>query len=461
MNVARTRMARRRGARTRMMRMGLALAGLAVVVTAPATAAERDPRVVRLLEAISPARLKATVDELQGFGTRHTLSATDSPTRGIGAARQWIVEEMRRSSPRLQVEFDTYLVAKQGERIPRDVELRNVVAVLPGRTPRRLYVTAHYDSVARATDKNAAPSAGGGFDWTVTDNDAPGADDDGSGTALVMELARVFGESGTAFDATLVFALFAGEEEGLFGSTLHAQKAARAGLAVDAVLNNDIVGSPTGGDGVVDAGSVRVFSDGPEDSASRQLARFILRQAARYVPAHRVRLVARQDRFGRGGDHAPFNQSGYAAVRFCESRENYARQHTALDTADAVQPEYLARNARVNAMALASLALAPAAPVVVNDKGAPLLDRQPSGYDARLRWAASPGAASYRVFWREAWTPDWQHEADFGNVTEAVLPGLSIDEHVFGVAAVGPDGQESLVAAYVNPSRPAAVIQTR
>jgi hypothetical protein len=462
MNVARTSRAGVRGARRGMMRMTLALASvIALIAPSAVSASDQDPRVVRMLEAISPARLKATVDKLQGFGTRHTLSATDSPTRGIGAARQWILEEMRRSSPRLQVEFDTYQVAKQGERIPRDVELRNVVAVLPGRSPRRLYVSAHYDSVARATDKSAAPSAGGGFDWTVTDNDAPGADDDGSGTALVMELARVFSESGTAFDATLVFALFAGEEEGLFGSTLHAQKAAKAGLAVDAVLNNDIVGSPTGGDGVVDAGGVRVFSEGPEDSASRQLARFILRQAARYVPAHRVRLVARQDRFGRGGDHAPFNQAGYAAVRFCESRENYARQHTVLDTADAVRPEYLARNARVNAAALASLALAPAAPVVMNDKGAPLLDRQPSGYDARLRWAASPGAASYRVFWREAWTPDWQHEADFGNVTEAVLPGLSIDEHVFGVAAVGPDGQESLVAAYVNPSRPPAVIQTR
>jgi hypothetical protein len=426
-----------------------------------AGASDLDPRVVGLLDAISPARLEATVAKLQGFGTRHTLSATDSTTRGIGAARQWILEEMRRSSPRLQVEFDTYQVAKQGERITRDVELRNVVAVLPGRSPRRLYVTAHYDSVARVVDKKTPPSASGGFDWSVTDNDAPGADDDGSGTALVMELARVFGDSGTPFEATLVFALFAGEEQGLVGSTLHAQKAAKAGLLVDAVLNNDIVGSPTGGDGVVDAGSVRVFSEGPEDSASRQVARFVLRQASRYVPAHRVRLIARHDRFGRGGDHTSFNQSGYAAVRFCESRENYARQHAAEDTADAVRPDYLARNARVNAAALASLALAPAAPSVVNDKGAPLLDRQPSGYDARLRWAASAGAVSYRVFWREAWTPDWQHEADFGNVTEVVLPGLSIDEHVFGVAAVGADGQESLVAAYVNPPRAAAVIQTR
>jgi Peptidase family M28 len=454
MSVART-------CRTRMcvVRAGLALGSMVAVAAVAAEPSDLDPRVVKILEAVSPARMKATVERLQGFGTRHTLSGTDSPTRGIGAARQWILDELQRSSPRLQVAFDTYQVPKQGERITRDVELRNVVGVLPGRGPRRLYVTAHYDSVARATDKGAAPSAGGGFDWTVTDNDAPGADDDGSGTALVLELARVFAESGTGFDATLVFALFAGEEEGLVGSTLHAQKVARAGLAVDAVLNNDIVGSPTGGDGVVDAGSVRVFSEGPEDSASRQLARFVLRQAARYVPAHHVRLIARHDRFGRGGDHTPFNQHGYAAVRFCESRENYSRQHTALDTADAVQPEYLAANARVNAAALAALALAPPAPVVADEKGRPLLDRQPSGYDARLRWLASPGAASYRIFWREAWTPDWQQERDVGNVTEVVLRGLSIDDHVFGVAAVGPDGHESLVTAYVNPPRPALEIK--
>jgi hypothetical protein len=187
----------------------------------------------------------------------------------------------------------------------------------------------------------------------------------------------------------------------------------------------------------------------------------VQRQAARYVPGHRVRLIARHDRFGRGGDHTAFNQNGFAGVRFSESKENYARQHTAEDTLDGVSASYLARNARVNAAALAVLALAPPTPAVVDERGRPLLDRQPSGYDARLRWQASPGAAAYRVFWREAWAPDWRHELTLGAVTELVLPGLSIDDHVFGVAALSAAGHESLVAAYVNPPRPEERIRTR
>lgn len=412
-----------------------------------------DPRVTKLLEAISEDRLAAILRRLGEFGTRHTLSSTDTPGRGIAAAREWIFEEMRRSSARLQVSFDTYQVLKQGERIARDVELRNVMAVLPGRSPRRLYVGAHYDTVAR--------QGGGGFDWTVTDNPAPGVDDDGSGTALVMELARVFGDSGIDFDATLIFIAFAGEEEGLVGATLHAGRAAAEKLPIEAVLNNDIVGNERGGDGTTDSTSVRVFSEGPEDSPSRQLARAVQRVAARYLPSHRVRLVARQDRFGRGGDHIPFNQRGFAAVRLTESRENYARQHTAEDTLEGVSPAYLARNARVNAAVLASLALAPPAPAVVDEKGSPLIGRGSRGYDALLRWRPSPAAVAYRVFWREAWDPDWRHEQTLGDVTEAVLPGVSIDDHVFGVAALGPGGHESLVSAYVNPPRPPAEIRTR
>ncbi|HEY3119191.1 MAG TPA: M28 family metallopeptidase, partial [Vicinamibacteria bacterium] len=228
-----------------------------------------------------------------------------------------------------------------------------------------------------------------------------------------------------------------------------------------AVLNNDIVGNPAGGNGIVDAESVRVFSEGPEDSPSRQLARFIARQAARYYPSHQVRLMARHDRFGRGGDHSAFNQYGFAAVRFSESNENYARQHAAEDTLEGVNPAYLARNARVNAAALAGIALAPPAPKTADEQKRPLLDRQPSGYDARLRWAAAPGAAGYRIFWREAWTPDWQHELAVGNVTEFVLRDVSIDDYVFGVAAVGPEGHESLVSAWVNPPRREVEIKRR
>src|SRR5262245_270709 len=414
---------------------------------------DADPRIVRLVATVSEERLTALLRKLEGFETRHTLSATDSPTRGIGAARQWILEEMRRAGPRLEVAFDTYQVAAQGERTVRHVELPNVGAVLSGNGPRRLYVSGHYDTVARQPDGN--------FDWTRNDNRAPGVDDDGSGTALVLELARVFAESGLEFDATLVFVAFAGEEQGLVGASLHAQKAAASGTTIDAVLNNDIVGGDHGGNGVLDSASVRVFSEGPEDSPSRQLARAIRRQAALYVPSHAVRLVARHDRFGRGGDHTPFNQRGFAAVRFTESKENYARQHTADDTFQGVSPAYLARNARVNAAALAVLGLAPPAPRVTDEKGRPRLDRDPSGYDAHLTWEAAPGAAAYRVFWREAWSPDWQHERTVANATELVLPSVSIDDFVFGVAAVDALGHESLASAYVNPPRAGGDVKTR
>jgi Peptidase family M28 len=452
---------------------------LALTLPHPALAqsAALDPAIQKILSSISEQRLAELVKKLQSFETRHTLSTADSTVRGIGAARQWILEEMTRSSPRLQVSFDTYMLPKQGQRIPRDVELRNVMAVLPGKSPRRIYVSGHYDSLARrpraatetseanaarqpgASADNADPrsttpeGSGSSFDWAAADNFAPGANDDGSGTALTMELARVFAASEIEFDATLVFIALAGEEEGLVGAKAHAQKTEADKLHIDAVFNNDIVGNPAGGNGIVDAETVRVFSEGPEDSLSRQLARFIRRVAARYVPSHQVKLIARHDRFGRGGDHTAFNQHGYAAVRFTESNENYARQHTADDTADGVSAVYLARNARVNAAGLATLALAPPAPVVIDERKRPTLDRRPSGYDARLRWQASPGAAGYRVFWREAWTPDWQHELDVGNVTEFRFENLSIDDYVFGVAAIGAHGHESLVSAYVNPPR--------
>jgi len=445
--------------RSRTRSLAAALAGLGLVVggahrtlAAEAPPLDVDPRVAALLESVSEARLAETLRTLASFQTRHTLSS-DAPARGIAAARQWMLDELGRAGPRLRASFDTYAIPKQGERVTRVVELRNVMAVLPGRSPRRLYVSGHYDTVAR--------QPGGAFDWTKPDNVAPGVNDDGSGTALVLELARAFAQSGVEFDATLVFIAFAGEEQGLVGAKLHAQKAAAEHWTIDGVLNNDIVGGVQGGDGSVDSASVRVFSDGPEDSPSRQLARAVRRTAARYVPGHQVRLIARHDRFARGGDHTAFNQNGYAGVRFTESKENYARQHTAEDTLEGVSPAYLARNARVNAAALAVLALAPPAPGVGDERGRPLLDRQPSGYDARLRWTASPGAAGYRVFWREAWAPDWQHERAVGAVTELFLPGLSIDDHVFGVAAIGPGGHESLVAAYVNPSRPEERIRTR
>jgi len=446
----------------------------------PPAAASRpsaDPRIEALVAAISVDRLKALDTTLVGFGTRNTLSNATSTTRGVGAARQWIFDELKRSSARLQVSFDTYQVAQQG-RITRPVELRNVMAVLPGRSPRRIYVSGHYDSLnlgpgGQIASNSRAPAAGGGVAGGLANSpndplqrpgidyeiDAPGANDDGSGTVLTMELARVFAESGLDFDATLVFMCWAGEEQGLIGSAAHAQRIAAEKVIVEAMISNDIVGNSRGGTGVIDAATVRVYAVGPEDSPARALARYIVAAGATYVPSHRVRPMAREDRFGRGSDQSSFTQQGYPAVVFREARENFDRQHSARDTLDGVDFAYLAQNARVNAAAVASLAMAPAAPAVVGERGGARIARDPSGYDAALRWAASPGATGYRIYWRETWQHDWQHTRTVGDVTEVVLPGVSIDDWVFGVAAIGPGGHESLVSAYVSPVRPGRPIE--
>jgi len=422
---------------------------------------QTDPRVAALVGAVSPSRLQQTVTTLAAFGTRNTLSDATAPDRGIGAAREWILRELQRASPRLQVSFDVHHLAQQG-RITRPVELRNVIAVLPGRSARRIYVTAHYDTVnigpgAQIASNTQAPGV------TVPDAQlnptqdynalAPGANDNGSGTALTMELARVLAGSGIDFDATLVFALWAGEEQGLFGSRAHAQRVRESGAIVEATFNNDIVGSSRGGNGVVDTATVRLYAQGPEDSMSRSLARYIEKAAVAYVPSHRVRLMAREDRFSRSSDHTSFTQHGFPAVVFRESKENFSRQHGADDTPEGVDSTYLAQNARVNVAAAALLAMAPPAPRVVSEKGQPLIGRQPSGYDANLRWLASPGASGYRIYRRDPWAQAWESSEAVGNVTQFVVQGASIDDWVFGVAAVGPGGQESLISAWVPRSR--------
>jgi hypothetical protein len=414
-----------------------------------AQTAPPDARIQAILDDVSPERLEEYLTFLTGLETRHSLTISDRDDWGVVAAREYIRDVMRGFSDRLQVELDCYQVEAQ-ERIPVEAELCNVVAVLPGKSERRIYVSGHYDTVARQAD--------GQFDWSQWKNAAPGANDDGSGTVLTMEVARVLAQSGLQFDATLVFVAFVAEEEGLVGASLHAARAAREGWTIDAVFNNDIIGNIEGGNGIVDSRTVRVFSEDPMDSLSRQLARFIRRNAAVYVPSHVVRLIAREDRFGRGGDHTAFNRRGFAGVRFSESRENYSRQHWAADTLAGVDFDYLAKNARVNAAGVATLALAPPAPDVTGRRG-PMLGRGESGYDAHLRWNPAPGAAGYRIVWREAWSPDWEHEAQVGNTTEFVLPDVSIDDYVFGVAALGPDGHESLVSAYVRPPRPRSDIR--
>jgi hypothetical protein len=447
----------------------LTLLGIVVGVTTPVTArhGDLDPRVVKLVGTVSEERLGVILKKLESFETRSTLSSSTSATRGIGAARQWILDEMKSYSPKLQVSFDTYQVVRQG-RITRDVEMRNVMAVLPGRSPRRIYISGHYDSVAReggqgatnAGRTNSGAPAPPADPNAPLDNLAPGVNDDGSGTALAIELARVFSQSGIEFEATLVFMAHVGEEQGLMGAWLHAKKAVDSKIPVQAVLNNDIVGNDRGGNGIVDGATIRVYSEGPEDSPSRSLARFVQRWGGRYVPSHKVRPMARPDRFGRGGDHSAYNQLGFAAVGFRESRENFTRQHDVRDTFEGISLPYLAQNARVNAAAAATLALAPPPPIVVNDRGQPQITRAPSGYDANLTWIAVPGASGYRIFWREAWGMDWQHEMLVGNVTNAVLPNTQIDDLVFGVAAVDAAGHESTVTAYVSPPRSDSSVKT-
>lgn len=422
----------------RVSTLGLAL----LVVSAGAATAQTassgvDPRISALLEEVDPDRLFDNVVRLTAFGSRSTMSSTEHPEWGIGAAREWIRAEMASYSDRLVVSFDSYDVEPAGRiRIP--VDLRNVMAILPGRSERRIYVGGHYDSLAGAAEGVPQPPVDGEFD-----NYAPGANDDASGVSLTMELARILSQSVLEFDATLVFIALAGEEQGLVGAGLHAERIAAEGIPVEAVLSNDIVGNSEGGNGILDSRTVRVFSVGPEDSPSRQLARFVREVGARYVPGHEVRLIAREDRFGRGGDHSAFNRAGFTAVRVTEARENYERQHDVFDTPDGIDREYLARNVRVNLAVMAALGLAPPAPRVT----AGMLGRG-RGYDAHLRWTPSPGAERYRVTWRTAWGPDWEHSVVVGDVSEYLLPDISIDDYVFGVAAIGPEGHESIVSAY-------------
>ncbi|MEO8683201.1 MAG: M20/M25/M40 family metallo-hydrolase, partial [Vicinamibacterales bacterium] len=293
-----------RATRTMMVTVAVVLASAGGLPPLTAQQGQLDPQISKLVASVSQERLGAILKKLESFETRSTLSSTTSTTRGIGAARQWIFDEMKSYSPRLQVSFDTYQVLPQG-RITREVELRNVMAVLPGRSPRRIYISGHYDTVAReggqgASNAGAAPAAANrppADPNAPLDNLAPGVNDDGSGTALAIEMARVFSQSGIDFDATLVFMAHVGEEQGLMGAWLHAKRAVDQKIPIEAVFNNDIVGGDHGGNGIVDGATIRVYSEGPEDSPSRALARFIQRWGGRYVPSHKVRPMARPDRF--------------------------------------------------------------------------------------------------------------------------------------------------------------------
>ncbi len=441
-----------------------------------------NPQVKAIVDEVSEERIAATQRHLESFGTRNLLSSDTDPDHGIGAARRWLFAEFQAASPRLKVRYDTYRVKKHA-RVVRDVELNNVVAVLPGtRHPeRQVLVTAHYDSVVMVYKPAPTPGADDELpeeknpvpvndpEKTALSPLAPGVTDDGSGVALVIELARVM--SRHEFDATLVFIAFSGEEEGLIGSTLYAFKAKAAGDKIEAVLNNDIIGSDASGDGRRVSREINVYSGDPDDSPSRAAARYIKDTGELYVPAMQVNLVFRADRFGRGGDHTPFDQSGYAAVRFTTPTENFQNQHTVTDTFENTAPSLTASVAKVNAAAAASLAMAPATPSVTRvlksgeNKGrtVPRISRGKSEYDAILRW--SPGETpaqvmGYAMMLRSTLSPYWEKEVFVGNVLEYTLPSVSIDDVVFGVKAIGEGGLSSPVAAFVMVTRPLEKIET-
>jgi Zn-dependent M28 family amino/carboxypeptidase len=420
----------------------------------PAAPAAEDPRLREIATATQPARMEADVRRLAAFGTRHTLSDTVSATRGIGAARRWIFAEFTRISQAcggcLEVRYvDEVVAGGQNPRIPRDTRVVDVVAIQRGRADpgRYVIVQGHYDS--RVNDVLDSTS------------EAPGANDDASGVAVALESARVLSEH--QFDGSIVYAALAGEEQGLNGGEILARYAKANNWRIEGVLNNDIVGNSRGMNGSVDNTRARVFgpgvpvnatqaelrrylySGGELDTPSRELMRYVDRIADAYVPNLDVLMVYRLDRFGRGGDHTPFFQQGYPAVRVTEFYEDYTRQHQSLrtengvrygDTPDMVDYVYAARMAGLNAASLASLAWAPPAPDSVTIAGAVTPNTV-------LRWKAVEGAAGYRVYWREPDAATWQYSRWVGNVTQATLENVVIDNYFFAVAAVGRDGHES------------------
>ena len=440
-----------------------------VAFSAPALPAPMkvNADIEKIVKEISAKRIEATIRKLVSFETRNSLSDTTSDVRGIGAARRWIKSEMERcnaeSGGRMKIEFDEHL-APVSARVAQPTPIVNIVATLPGEqteSRERIYlVSGHYDSM-RSTP-------------ILPDGLAPGANDDASGTAAVIEMACVM--SKYKFNATLIFMTVAGEEQGLLGSTFFAKAAKAKGLNIAGMITNDIIGNTRGSDGKVVRDRVRLFAEGipplkemPEewltlirtggenDSSARQLARFIKTTGERYVPRMKVDLIYRRDRYLRGGDHFPFLDAGFAAVRMTEPNEDFHHQHQDVRVENGVQfgdlPEfvdfaYVADVTRVNAAALASLAIGPAAPQEV------LMENLVLDNNTTFRWTANaePNVTGYRVVWRETTAPFWQKFEDVGNVTRTTVYGVSKDNVVFGLQAIDKDGNVS-VTTYPKPFR--------
>ncbi len=457
----------------RLMLLAVICAGLAIAATMAAVATtsaqggggrddgplvSRDVR--QILRSINDDRIEASIRTLADFGTRHTLSSQTDPNRGIGAAADWIFEQFQQSATasggRMTVEKQTFIQPPTPPRIPVATPMTNVVATLRGTQPEsadRIYlVSGHYDSRCSNVDDAVC--------------DAPGADDDASGVAAVLELARVMARH--ELDATIKFVAFTGEEQGLFGSTFFAEQAQAQGLNIAGMFSNDIVGSSLGQNGERLRRTVRLFAEGPpsnetaqeaalrrtmggeNDSAARQLARFVEEHAERALPSMDVWIIYRRDRFLRASDHVPFLDRRFPANRFTEPNEDFRHQHQNVRVENGVQfgdlPQfvdfdYTTRVTQVNAAALAALANGPAAPLNVRVEAATL------SVDTTLMWQANtePDLAGYEIVYRDTTEPTWSHRIKVGNVTSFTVEGITKDNFLFGVRAVDRDGNRSVV----------------
>ena len=438
-----TRSALRRGATV------LLLACAALPLSAQA--AESDMH--DIVAAVSAERIRSDVETLVSFGTRHTLSETQSATRGIGAARRWIEAEFNRISDACGGCLEVFTVSDvvSGNRIPEPTEVVDVVAILRGTDDPNRITLMSGDIDSRVSDPLNSESA------------SPGANDNASGMAGVIEAARVLSQY--RFPGSIAFVGLSGEEQGLYGGAILARYAIDNGWNLDAVLNNDMIGNITGVNGVTDNTTARVFSEGTRyveteeearqrrfqggevDSASRNIARYVDRMADLYIPNLDVMMIYRLDRFGRGGHHRPFNEAGFPAVRIMETNENYTQQHQDIrfedgiqygDTIEHVNFDYAAKLTALNAVTLASMALAPAPPANVEIAGAV----RPS---TTLSWDKVAGASGYRVHWRLTTSPVWEWSRDVGDVDSYTLENVVIDNYFFGVSSLAADGTQSPV----------------
>ncbi len=441
--------------------MRLRTAFFFLMFSSPLAAAQGDNAALltQLQSDVSAARIEADIVRLVGFGTRHTLSDTRSQTRGIGAARRWIKAEFEAISAECGGCLEVIAVSdfvEGEERIPERTEVVNIVAIQRGRLDPDRVVMMSGDIDSRVTDPLNGVS------------DSPGANDNASGMAGVIEAARVLSKQ--KFAGTIVYAGLSGEEQGLFGGKILAAYAQQNGWRVKAVLNNDMIGNIEGVDGVIDNSTARVFSEGvryvetPDearmrrftggevDSPSRNLARYIDQLADQFIPNLDVMMVYRLDRFARGGHHRPFNGAGIPGVRIMETHENYTRQHQDIRTEDGVAYgdviegvnfDYARKLTSLNVVALAAMAAAPPFPANVEITGAV----QPS---TTLKWTRPTGRAArnlagYRVHWRLTDAPQWTNSMDVGDVEEFTLENIVIDNYFFGLSSLSKDGAESPV----------------